>query len=73
MDVSSLSIVDDGPSPTEKAKVNSLGVKNGYDPYESGKLVKDQGPRKKDLRKLSEWIKLQKQAEANKKAQDSED
>jgi hypothetical protein len=66
-----LSIVDDGPPPSETVKVNPLGVKNGYDPYESGKLVKDEGKgKKKDLRKLSEWLKLKKQAEENKKKQD---
>jgi hypothetical protein len=66
-----LSIVDDGPVPSETVKVNPLGVKNGYDPYESGKLVKDRGKGgKKDLRKLSEWLKLKKQAEDNKKDQE---
>ena len=68
-----LSIVDDGPPPSETVPVNRLGVKNGYDPYESGKLVKDQDKgkgAKKDLRKLSEWLKLKKQAEENKKDQD---
>ena len=65
-----LSIVDDGPPPSETVKANPLGVKNGYDPYESGKLVKDRAKGgKKDLRKLSEWLKLKKQAEENKKSQ----
>jgi hypothetical protein len=68
---SALSIVDDGPAPSETVRSNPLGVKNGYDPYESGKLVKDQAKGgKKDLRKLSEWLKLKKQAEENKKRQD---
>ena len=71
-DASALSIVDDGPPPSETVKINPLGVKNGYDPYESGKLVKDRGKvgNKRDLRKLSEWLKLKKQAEENKKNQD---
>ena len=37
----------------------------GYDPYDSGRLGKKAPPAKKDLRKLSEWLKLKKQAEAN--------
>jgi hypothetical protein len=75
MDVPSLSIVDDGPPPSETVRTNPLGVKNGYDPYESGKLVKDQAKAKggkKDLRKLSEWLKLKKQAEENKKLEDED-
>lgn len=66
-----LSIADEAPPATETVRANPLGVKKGYDPYDSGKLAKakDQGPRKKDLRKLSEWLKLKKQAEDNKKNQ----
>ncbi len=36
---------------------NQLGLKKGYDPYDSGKLVKKEWKKKKDLRKLSDWIK----------------
>jgi hypothetical protein len=36
---------------------NPVGLKKGYDPYDSGQLVKKQWKKKKDLRKLSEWIK----------------
>jgi len=66
-----LAIVDDGPAPAEKMG-NPLGLKKGYDPYDSGKLAKDRISRKKDLRKLSEWLKLKKQAEANKAQEDPE-
>ena len=45
---------------------NPLGTKKGYDPYDSGKLGKPPAPRKKDLRKLSEFLKLKKQAAGNK-------
>jgi len=38
---------------------NPFGVKKGYDPYDSGLLVKKEWKKKKDLRKLSEWIKAQ--------------
>jgi hypothetical protein len=62
----SLSIADDAPTPFETVRANPLGTKKGYDPYDSGKLGKKPPPAKKDLRKLSEWLKLKKQAEGNK-------
>ena len=38
----------------------------GYSPYDSGQLEKERAPRKKkDLRRLSEWLKLEKQAAKN--------
>jgi len=61
-----LSIADDAPTPFETVRANPLGTKKGYDPYDSGKLGKKPPPAKKDLRKLSEWLKLKKQAESNK-------
>ena len=61
-----LSIADDGTTPSETVRSNPLGTKKGYDPYDSGKLGKKPPPVKKDLRKLSEWLKLKKQAESNK-------
>jgi hypothetical protein len=62
-----LSIADDAPTPFETVRSNPLGTKKGYDPYDSGKLGKTPAPpRKKDLRKLSEWLKLKKQADDNK-------
>lgn len=41
----------------KRIQQNQLGLKKGYDPYDSGQLVKKQWKKKKDLRKLSEWIK----------------
>ncbi len=68
-----LSIADDAPTPVDTVRSNPLGVKKGYDPYDSGKLDKKPAPpRKKDLRKLSEWLKLKKQADANKDAPDED-
>ena len=62
-----LSIPDDAPTPVDQVRPNPLGTKKGYDPYDSGKLGKAPAPpRKKDLRKLSEWLKLKKQADQNK-------
>jgi hypothetical protein len=62
-----LSLADDAPTPHETVRANPLGTKKGYNPYDSGKLGKAPGAAKKtDLRKLSEVIKLKKQAANNK-------
>ncbi len=67
LDNSSLSIVDDAPPAAVSVQTNPLGTVKGYSPYDSGVLEKKSAPRKKtDLRKLSEWLKLKKQAENNK-------
>ncbi len=64
--VPTLSLADDAPSPFDGVRPNPLGTKKGYNPYDSGKLAKTAPPRKKDLRRLSEWLKLKKQAVGNK-------
>ena len=61
-----LSIADDAPTPFETVRANPLGTKKGYDPYDSGRLGKKPPPAKKDLRKLSEWLKMKKQIEGAK-------
>jgi hypothetical protein len=61
-----LSIADDSPTPFETVRSNPLGTKKGYDPYDSGRLGKKPPPAKKDLRRLSEWLKLKKQFEDTK-------
>jgi len=66
-----LSLAEDSPTPLETVRANPLGAKKGYDPYDSGKLGKRPVPAKKDLRKLSEFLKLKKQA-ANNKIDDDE-
>jgi hypothetical protein len=65
-----LSLADDAPSPFETVRANPLGAKKGYDPYDSGKLGKPAAPPKKDLRRLSEFLKLKKQAAGNKDDED---
>ena len=68
-----LSLADDSPSPVETVRSNPLGTKKGYDPYDSGKLGKSNAaPKKKDLRRLSEWLKLKKQHADLKKDGDEE-
>jgi hypothetical protein len=60
-----LSLADDAPTPFDKVKPNPQGVVKGYNPYDSGKLGRTgpAPPKKKDLRKLSDWLQLKKQAE----------
>ncbi len=62
-----LSIAEDAPTPFDTVRANPHGNKKGYDPYDSGKLGKRPPTSvKKDLRRLSEAIKLKKQAADNK-------
>jgi hypothetical protein len=62
-----LSLTDDAPTPFDTVRANPHGTKKGYDPYDSGKLTKTGAPlRKKDLRRLGEFLKLKKQAAGNK-------
>jgi hypothetical protein len=69
-----LSIADDAPTPFDTVRPNPLGTKKGYDPYDSGKLGKtNAAPRKKDLRRLSEWLKLKKQHEQLKPGEEDEE
>jgi hypothetical protein len=59
----SLDVVDDGPTP--HGIENPVGLKTGYDPYESGALVKTgrQKKKKTDLRELSKWIEAKRKLE----------
>ncbi len=67
-----LSLADDAPTPfvSKAVKANPQGVVKGYNPYDSGKLGNKEVPRKKDLKKLSEWLALKKQAANNKQTDD---
>ena len=58
---------DDTSGP---AASGGKGLKTGYNPYNSGALGKQSWKKKKDLRKLSEWIELKKKIEPK---TDSED
>ncbi|HTV97108.1 MAG TPA: hypothetical protein VME42_13965 [Steroidobacteraceae bacterium] len=61
-----LSLADDAPTPFDKVKPNPQGTVKGYNPYDSGKLARTGPPPKKtDLKKLSDWLQLKKQAEKN--------
>jgi hypothetical protein len=67
LDNPSLSLAEDAPTPVEVARPNPLGTIKGYNPYDSGKLGGKEVPKKKDLKKLSEWLALRKQAAENKR------
>jgi hypothetical protein len=69
-----LSIAEDAPTPFDTVRANPLGTKKGYDPYDSGRLGKRPPTSvKKDLRRLSEAIKLKKQAADNKDEENKKD
>jgi hypothetical protein len=69
-----LSLADDEPPPRANhiVKPNPKGVVQGYSPYDSGLLAKtDRQPaKKKDLRRLGEFLKLREQATRNKQDKD---
>jgi len=60
-----LSLAEDAPTPLGLVKPNPHGTVKGYNPYDSGRLGKAEPPRKKDLKRLSEWLQLKKQAAGN--------
>lgn len=67
LDIDALSLAEDAPTPFDCVKPNPLGVVKGYNPYDSGKLGQTrQVPKKTDLRKLGDWLKLKRQAAGNK-------
>jgi hypothetical protein len=67
LEVDALSLEEDGAGAPGGVQSNPLGTVKGYNPYDSGKLGQtQQTPKKTDLRKLGEWLKLKKQVESNK-------
>jgi hypothetical protein len=54
---STLAIDDNTPSGNSKKRLNASGLKKGYDPYDSGQLTKAAPARRRDLRRLGEWLK----------------
>jgi hypothetical protein len=63
---SALSLAEDAPTPLGLVQSNPQGIVKGYNPYDSGKLGATRTPKKTDLRKLGDWLKLKKQAANNK-------
>jgi hypothetical protein len=52
-----LAIADNTPSANSKTRLNASGLKTGYDPYDSGQLPQAVASRRRDLRRLGEWLK----------------
>lgn len=61
-DASQLSVAEDAPSPVGNVAINKVAVKSGYNPYESGLIVKKGRAKKRDLKELSRWIEARKLA-----------
>jgi hypothetical protein len=51
---------EDPPGTVRRAQPNPQGLNKGYDPYDSGLLGRKQSKKKKDLKRLSSWIKSRK-------------
>ena len=56
-----LGVVEDEPLNT--LKHNAKGLKQGYNPYDSGALGKTERKKKKNLRELSKWIETKRKVE----------
>lgn len=49
------------PAPTSEAKRKATDARRGYDPYDSGELIKHKNPGvPRDLRLLGSWLKTHK-------------
>jgi len=60
LSVANLVLVDDEPPPDLKViSANKRGLRLGYNPYDSGRLDKQQWKKPRDLRALSKWIEAQ--------------
>jgi len=57
-----LAIVEDEGPANAPIRSNPKGLRNGYNPYESGLLARKGAPRKRDLRELSKWMEAKKNA-----------
>jgi hypothetical protein len=59
-----LSLIDDEPPTNAPIRSNPKGLRQGYNPYESGVLAKKQFNRKRDLRELSKWLEMKRKMES---------
>jgi hypothetical protein len=64
LEVPSLALEDDAISALGNAKVNKVATKSGYNPYESGLILKKGRPKKRSLKELSRWIEARKRLDA---------
>jgi len=66
LDNPTLSLEDETPTSHTRAQPNPQGTIKGYNPYDSGRLSGKDVPKKKDLKKLGDWLALKRQAARNK-------
>lgn len=59
-----LSMVEDEPAANAPIRSNPKGLRQGYNPYESGLLAKQEWKPKRNLRELSNWIETQRKRNA---------
>jgi hypothetical protein len=59
-DATGLQIAEDAPSPVGNVTINKVATKSGYNPYESGLILKKSRAKKRDLKELSRWIETRK-------------
>jgi len=60
-----LALVDDEQPANAPIRNNPKGLRNGYNPYESGLLARKGTSKKRDLRELSKWMEAKKKAKPN--------
>jgi hypothetical protein len=58
-----LVVIEDDPPNT--LKHNAKGLKQGYNPYDSGSLGKTERKQKKNLRELSKWIESKRKVDGS--------
>lgn len=56
LDHPGLSLTDEEPPVNAPIRSNPKGLRQGYDPYESGLLAGKERKKKRDLHELSKWI-----------------
>ena len=59
-----LAIVEEEGPANAPIRSNPKGLRNGYNPYESGLLARKGKPKRRDLRELSKWMEAKKNAKA---------
>ena len=60
-----LAIVEEESPANAPIRSNPKGLRNGYNPYESGLLARKGKPKRRDLRELSKWMEAKKNAKAD--------
>ncbi len=64
-DAPALSVAEDAPSPSGNAAINKVAVKSGYNPYESGLILKKSRAKRRNLQELSRWIETKKRLDSD--------